>query len=154
MNTKYYVYQGATCPIVSCSELKGSITIPDKQKYSGKRAKIEAIFRFSNVRLSSDSTTKEINDYIDKNLFGTGNWAAYHRIFTEVIRETVSVTHAYKFLGYINCEISDWVRVGAERIAVNPEDERVCHFLAYEYMGKHLKTYKGMKNPILKFEKI
>lgn len=68
--------------------LKGKELI-QVRRWVGKKAKIEAIRRYSGVELSKELTTPEIDVYIDKNLFGTSKWIPYHDIFREVISEKI-----------------------------------------------------------------
>lgn len=63
----------------------------EKNKYVGKKAKIEAIKRFSGVELSPTSTTNEVNEYIAQNLFNTPKWKAYHTVFQSVCDEKVNI---------------------------------------------------------------
>ena len=63
----------------------------EKNKFVGKKAKIEAIKRFSGVELSPTSTTNEVNEYIAKNLFNTPKWKAYHTVFQSVCDEKVNI---------------------------------------------------------------
>lgn len=62
-----------------------------RNKYVGKRAKIEAIRRFCGVELPQTSLTNEVEEYIAKNLYNTTRWKAYLDIFYEVRNEKMDV---------------------------------------------------------------
>ncbi len=64
----------------------------EKNKYVGKKAKIEAIKRFSGVELSPTLTTNDVNEYIAQNLFNTSDWKAYHKVFQSVCDEKVNIS--------------------------------------------------------------
>lgn len=76
--------------IVINEEIKLVKDINMKPKYTGKKAKIEAIKRYANVSIPKEWTTKEINHYIGENFFGKPEWNQYHKIFKEVCEERVS----------------------------------------------------------------
>lgn len=63
-----------------------------KNKFVGKKAKIEAIKRFSGVELSPTSTTNDVNEYIAQNLYNTSEWKAYHKVFQSVCDEKVNIS--------------------------------------------------------------
>lgn len=78
-----------------------------KPKYTGKKAKIEAIRRYANINISPEWSTKQINQFIGDNFFGKPAWSEYHKVFKEVCDERIARENK-----------SDYV-------VVNVEDERM-----------------------------
>ena len=79
MIKNYLVYsrQNDMTPVVSIEKLPSS-QLKSKHRWVGKKAKIEAVFRHSKMRLLSTLTTQQVNDYIAANLYNTPKWNDYH----------------------------------------------------------------------------
>ena len=146
MNIEYFVYfrQEDPTPILSIDELP-PFQLRVKQKYVGKKAKIEAIFRLSNTALGLMSTTKQVNDYIAKNIFNTPLWSKYHEIFQVVSNEKEVVSDKY--------EMKYTLIVEVETPITNIRDERLIHLLTCELLGQPLDEFKGLKNQIISLKK-
>lgn len=80
-----------------------------KRKYTGKKAKIEAIKRLSKgmVRLDPTMSTEEINQYIDKNFFGTEKWNKYHRMFSNVAAEASETKESVSYMATVEITMQD-----------------------------------------------
>ena len=82
MEVKYGVYK----VVGSKSELviaygEPHVPMRTRRKYAGKKAKIKAIEQLTGNVLDAHLSTSEINAYIGQYIFGTSQWAEYHRLF-------------------------------------------------------------------------
>ena len=140
-------------PVISMSELP-KIQMKGKKKYTGKKAKIEAIFRLTGEELPDTWTTKQVNDFVGVNLFGTAQWNEYHSKLNEVLDEREAVPEIYKFQYSLEVTFSDKMVVGKRSVETIPTDERVIYLVTRELMGEPLEMYKSVKNPIKAIRKI
>lgn len=107
MNQLYKVYkrQNDVLPFISIGE--PTVNLRSKRIYTGKKAKIEAIFRLSGEMLPSTLTTSQVNDYIAKNIFKTPLWDKYHKIFQSVANEVKIIEENYQYQYDIIVDIAD-----------------------------------------------
>ena len=82
MEVKYGVYK----VVGSKSELviaygEPHVPMRTRRKYAGKKAKIKAIEQLTGNVMDTHLSTSEINAYIGQYIFGTSQWAEYHRLF-------------------------------------------------------------------------
>lgn len=144
---KYKVYKkdGDNNPILSLIDIP-EFQIRGKKKYTGKKAKLQAIYRVFNKVLPNTYTTAQVNDFIDANIFGTSNWAQYHKIYKQVRNEIEVVSSKVNFQYTLLVEL--------KKNTKSPiEDDVLMHFVFCELMGTPIEMYKGIKNPILKLKK-
>lgn len=66
-----------------------------RNKYRGKKAKIEAINRYAGISIPVDWTSKQVNDFIEKRYFGKKEWAAYLKVFESVASEKEEIKSEY-----------------------------------------------------------
>lgn len=146
MKINYFVYSrsGESFPILSTIKLPPSLT-RGKQKYIGKKAKIETILRLSNVSLLSTLTTQQVNDYIAENYFNKPLWKDYYKIFQIVANEFEIVSEKYMMKYVLVVELEDSIE--------DPNDERLIHMLTCELLGQKLTQYNGLNNPVVSFIK-
>jgi len=111
-----------------------------RRKFTGKKAKIEAIYRFSGIKLDQSLSSSEVDQYINNHLFGTSKWKAYHEIFQIVANETELIENEYEFLYQLEVTLEG---------SAEPEDHRLLYLISSELKGLHLEEYKGLTNPIL-----
>ena len=116
-----------------------------KQKYNGKKAKIEAILRLSKVHLLSTLTTQQVNDYIADNFFNKPIWKDYYKIFKDVSNEFEIVSEKY----VLECTLSVELYMG-----IDSNDERLIYLLTCELLGQKLTQYNGLINPIVSLTKL
>jgi len=149
MIKNYYVYsrQNDITPIVSLNKLP-AFQMKSKLKWVGKKAKMEAIFRHSNVRLSSTLSTQQVNDYITENLFKTPLWHSYHQIFQVVANETEVISEKYVLLYTIIVDFDDTLN------ECQLEDERLIQLLTCELLGQSQEECDGLVNPIKSIKRI
>lgn len=139
-------------PVISLSELP-MIQMKGKKKYTGKRAKIEAIFRLSNELLPEDWTTKQVNNYIGVNLFGTSRWAEYHTTLHQVLDERMTISERYDFQYRLVVAFRSEMIVGKQSIKTDPMDERIIYLVTKQLMGEPLEMYQSVISPILSLRK-
>lgn len=154
MITTYNVYRrnNDEIPVISLSELP-KIQMKGKKKYTGKKAKIEAILRLSNETLPEDWTTKQVNDYIGVNLFGTSKWNEYHALLNQVLDERIAIPERYDLQYKLVVTFRDKMTVGKRSVPTNPMDERVIYLITKELMGESLEMYKSVVNPVVSLQK-
>lgn len=154
MIATYNVYRRNTdeIPVISLSVLP-KIQMKGKKKYTGKKAKIEAIFRLLNEALPEDWTTKQVNDYIGVNLFGTSRWNEYHSLLNKVLDERIAISERYDFQYKLEVTFRDKTTVGKRSMETNPMDERVIYLITKELMGESIEMYKSVVNPIVSLQK-
>jgi len=147
MKKLFFVYSrnGDTFPILS------SIKLPDflmykKQKYVGKKAKIEAVLRLSNIRLLSTLTSQQINEYIAENIFNTSLWVDYYEIYKEISSEFDVLSEKYELNYTVSVEFNDLI--------VDIADQRFLYLLTQELLGFKFKEYNGLENPIISFNRL
>jgi hypothetical protein len=139
-------------PVISLSKLP-EIQMKGKKKYTGKKAKIEAVFRLSNELLPNDWSTKQVNDYIGVNLFGTSKWNEYHNLLNQVLDERIAIPERYDFQYKLIVTFHKEMTVGKKSVSTNPMDERVIYLVTKELMGESLEMYKSVVNPIISLQK-
>jgi myosin-crossreactive antigen len=146
MKINYFVYSrsGESFPILSTIKLPPSLT-RGKQKYIGKKAKIETVLRLSNVSLLSALTTQQVNDYIAENYFNKPLWKDYYKIFQIVANEFEIVSEKYMMKYVLVVELENSIE--------DPNDERLIHMLTCELLGQKLTQYNGLNNPVVSFIK-
>lgn len=142
----YYVYLRGNDNefVVSYSQIP-SLQMKWKRKYTGKKAKMEAVYRLTGYRIPDYYTTAQINDYLSANLFDTSRWYSYRMLLNEVQSEKTAVAENY-LLQYC-------LEVGF-RMQVDPKDERIVHMVTCELLGNPIEMYEGLKNPIVSLKKI
>lgn len=125
-------------PIVSYGGMPA--TSRQRRKFTGKKAKIEAIYRFSGVKLEQGLSSSEVDKYIKNHLFGTSKWKAYHDVFQIVANETELIEDEYEFLYQLEVNLEG---------SVDPADHRLLYLISSELKGIHLEEYEGLTNSIL-----
>ena len=155
MIATYYVYRRKNddIPVVSQIELP-EIQMRGKKKYSGKKAKIEAIFRLLGEVLPEEWTTKQVNDYIGVNLFNTSKWKNYHSILNKVLDERVAIAERFEFQYKLLVSFRDKMKVGEQWCNTDPADDRIIYFVTKELMGEPVEMDKGLVNPIVSLKKV
>lgn len=142
---KVYRKAGDKIPVISLSELP-NYQFMGKPKFTGKKAKIEAIFRLTGERLPSDWTRQDVEDYIANNILKTPKWGAYYKLFKETANEREAVVNKLEFQYILRVELEDSINLPLE-------EEKLVYLLIQELIGKPQKEYKGLINPILKLSK-
>lgn len=139
MEVKYKIYERVEDESlhISTGELPTVIS-RQKQKYLGKRARIEAIRRFTGEELPDHLSAKEVKEHVSAIFFGT----SYHSIYKEVCAEMVNITEHYRLIQEVNVVLKD-------DMCIEPDDHRLLYMLSYELSGEHLYSHKGLKNPII-----
>lgn len=154
MIATYNVYRRNTdeIPVISLSELS-KIQMKGKKKYTGKKAKIEAIYRLSKETLPEEWTTQQVNDWIGVNLFGTSKWNEYHTMLNQVLDERIAIPERYDFQYKLVVTFRKEMTIGKRSVETNPMDERVIYLVTKQLMGEPLEMYKSVINPILSLQK-
>lgn len=142
---KVYRKVGDKIPVISLSELP-DYQFRGKPKFTGKKAKIEAIFRLTGERLPSDWKRQDVEDYIAKNILKTPKWGAYCKLFKEAADERETIVTQLEFQYVLRVELKDSVNLPSE-------EEKLVYLLIQELIGEPKKEYKGLINPILKLSK-
>ena len=126
-----------------------------KQKFAGKRLKIEVIRRLSGVEMEQTATTPQINAYIEANIYGTDRWPEYRKLYRQVAAEVETVADIFTLQYILVAELEDQIRTGkdSQPQPTDPKDERLIHLIRCELMGEPMKTYKTMINPIIALKK-
>lgn len=127
-------------PIISPYALPEYVTRQVK-KYTGKKAKIEAISRFERINLPLDMPLKQVNEYININYFGKPAWHKYHDIFKEVAGELD--------VKAIKCTFQYDLQVLLED-GSNPEDIAVIKILIDKITNYKAKVY----SPVLSVKRL
>ena len=72
MIAEYFIYRrkGDKEPFISLGEMP-QYGLRPKQKFTGKKLKIEVIRRLSGVEIEQTATTPQINAYIEANIYDT-----------------------------------------------------------------------------------
>lgn len=147
MIVEYKVYRkkGDTFPMVSYNELP-AYAVRGRQKYVGKKAKIETIFRLTNKLLPMEWKTKQVDDYVAENFYKKPIWRDYCKTFREVSieREVVSDSLTFQYSLIVTFQ---------NQLEVSVDDERVIHLIICELMGTPLSEYEGLSNTIVSLEK-
>lgn len=143
MEVEYKIYQREqdNKVIVSLVELP-SLQIRTKKKYTGRKAKIETIYRLTGKKLSAEWTTIQLNEYIAQNLYKSQQWEEYKKIFHEVSEEQEIATDKFEFQGTLIIDLPDGSLAN---------EERIIHLLTCRLAGRSLDEYKGLKNTIISF---
>ena len=78
MIAEYFIYRrkGDKEPFISLGEMP-QYGLRPKQKFTGKKLKIEVIRRLSGVEIEQTATTPQINAYIEANIYDTERWPEY-----------------------------------------------------------------------------
>jgi hypothetical protein len=129
------------------------IQMKGKKKYTGKKAKIEAILRLTGEVLPDTWTTKQVNDFVGVNVFNTSQWNNYHTLLNDVLDERVAVPERYDFQYSLIVTFSDEMVVGKRSVKTDPTDERVIYLVTRELMGEPFEMYKSVLNPIKSLKK-
>lgn len=144
MEVKYGVYKVAG----SKSELiiaygEPHVPMRTRRKYAGKKAKIKAIEQLTGNVLDAHLSTSEINAYIGQYIFGTSQWAEYHRLFECFASELEQVPKPI--------ELKFHVIVEFDEAMCRPDDERLIYMVKQALENNSIDTYRGLQNPIISF---
>ena len=144
MEVKYGVYKVAG----SKSELiivygEPHVPMRTRRKYAGKKAKIKAIEQLTGNVLAAHLSTSEINAYIGQYIFGTSQWAEYHRLFECFASELEQVPEPI--------ELKFHVIVEFDEAMCRPDDERLIYMVKQALENNSIDTYRGLQNPIISF---
>lgn len=142
---KVYKKKGDSLPVVSYNELP-AYAIRGRQKYVGKKAKIETIFRLTNEILPSSWRTKQVDDYVSENFYKKPIWRDYCKTFKEVSKEKVVVSDSLTFQYSLIVTFQN-------QLEVSVDDSRMIHLIVCELMGTPLSEYEGLTNTIVSLEK-
>ena len=137
MIAEYFIYRrkGDKEPFISLGEMP-QYGLRPKQKFTGKKLKIEVIRRLSGVEIEQTATTPQINAYI-------------------VAGEVETVADIFTLQYILVAELEDQTRTGkdCQPQPTDPKDERLIHLIRCELMGEPLEMYKTMINPIIALKK-
>lgn len=144
MEVKYGVYK----VVGSKSELviaygEPHVPMRTRRKYAGKKAKIKAIEQLTGNVLDAHLSTSEINAYIGQYIFGTSQWAEYHRLFELFANEVEQVPEQVELKFYVIIEF--------DASMCNPDDERLVYMITRLLVNDPIDEYKGLQNPIISF---
>ena len=156
MIAEYFIYRrkGDKETFISLEEMP-QYRLRPKQKFAGKRLKIEVIRRLSGVEMEQTATTPQINAYIEANIYGTDRWPEYRKLYRQVAAEVETVADIFTLQYILVAELEDQIRTGkdSQPQPTDPKDERLIHLIRCELMGEPMKTYKTMINPIIALKK-
>lgn len=108
---------------------------------------MEAVYRLTGKRLPEDYTTEQVNNFLTVELFNTSLWHKYRKIYNEVSNEKEIVVENYSYQYTLVVEL-------ANKSNLSLDEGKIVHFVMCELLGNPCETYKGMKNPIILYEKI
>lgn len=147
MRTEYNVYRSAknNRMILSVGELK-EVRVFAKNKYVGKKAKIEAIKRMSGKILPESMKTKEVGDYLRENMFYTTEWEAYRKVLQEVANEKITITEDFVFLYAVEVEFKDNMNLRAD-------DKKVMGMIADIIVEGDKEEYQEMKKEVVSIQR-
>ena len=96
MIAEYFIYRrkGDKEPFISLGEMP-QYGLRPKQKFTGKKLKIEVIRRLSGVEIEQTATTPQINAYIEANIYDTERWPEYRKLYRQVAGEVETVADIY-----------------------------------------------------------
>lgn len=156
MIAEYFIYRrkGDKEPFISLEEMPGYRLRP-KQKFVGKRLKIEVIRRLLGVEMEQTATTPQINAYIEANIYNTDYWPKYRQLHSQVAGEVETVADIFTLQYILVAELEEQTRTGKEGQPqpTDPKDERLIHLIRCELMGEPLEMYRTMINPIIALKK-
>ena len=144
MEVKYGVYK----VVGSKSELviaygEPHVPMRTRRKYAGKKAKIKAIEQLTGNVLDAHLSTSEINAYIGQYIFGTSQWAEYHRLFEYFASELEQVPEPV--------ELKFHVIVEFDEAMCRPDDDRLIYMVKQSFENNSIDIYRGLQNPIITF---
>lgn len=156
MIAEYFIYRrkGDKEPFISLGEMP-QYRLRPKQKFTGKKLKIEVIRRLSGVEIEQKATTPQINAYIEANIYDTDRWSEYRKLYRQVAGEVETVADIFTLQYILVAELEDQTRTGkdCQPQPTDPKDERLIHLIRCELMGEPLEMYKTMINPIIALKK-
>lgn len=156
MIAEYFIYRrkGDKEPFISLGEMP-QYGLRPKQKFTGKKLKIEVIRRLSGVEIEQTATTPQINAYIEANIYDTERWPEYRKLYRQVAGEVETVAAIFTLQYILVAELEDQTRTGkdCQPQPTDPKDERLIHLIRCELMGEPLEMYKTMINPIIALKK-
>ena len=96
MIAEYFIYRrkGDKEPFISLGEMP-QYGLRPKQKFTGKKLKIEVIRRLSGVEIEQTATTPQINAYIEANIYDTERWPEYRKLYRQVAGEVETVADIF-----------------------------------------------------------
>ena len=95
-----------------------------KQKFTGKKLKIEVIRRLSGVEIEQTATTPQINAYIEANIYDTERWPEYRKLYRQVAGEVETVADIFTLQYILVAELEDQTRTGKGLPAAADRSER------------------------------
>ena len=142
MEVKYGVYK----VVGSKSELviaygEPHVPMRTRRKYAGKKAKIKAIEQLTGNVMDTHLSTSEINAYIGQYIFGTSQWAEYHRLFEYFASELEQVPEPV--------ELKFLVIVEFDEAMCRPDDDRLIYMVKQALENNSIDIYRGLQNPII-----
>lgn len=156
MIAEYFICRrkGDKEPFISLGEMP-QYRLRPKQKFTGKKLKIEVIRRLSGVEIEQTATTPQINAYIEANIYDTDRWSEYRKLYRQVAGEVETVADIFTLQYILVAELEDQTRTGkdCQPQPTDPKDERLIHLIRCELMGESLEMYKTMINPIIALKK-
>lgn len=114
-----------------------------RRKYAGKKAKIKAIEQLTGNVMDTHLSTSEINAYIGQYIFGTSQWAEYHRLFEYFASELEQVPEPV--------ELKFLVIVEFDEAMCRPDDDRLIYMVKQALENNSIDIYRGLQNPIITF---
>ena len=145
MKVKYGVYckAGNSDPKLIVSYGEQHIPVRTRRKYAGRKAKIKAIEQLTGNVLDAHLSTSEINAYIGQYIFGTSQWAEYHRLFEYFASELEQVPEPV--------ELKFHVIVEFDEAMCRPDDDRLIYMVKQALENNSIDIYRGLQNPIITF---
>ena len=84
-----------------------------------------------------------INAYIGQYIFGTSQWAEYHRLFEYFASELEQVPEPV--------ELKFLVIVEFDEAMCRPDDDRLIYMVKQALENNSIDIYRGLQNPIITF---
>ena len=108
MIAEYFIYRrkGDKEPFISLGEMP-QYGLRPKQKFTGKKLKIEVIRRLSGVEIEQTATTPQINAYIEANIYDTERWPEYRKLYRQVAGEVETVADIFTLQYILVAELED-----------------------------------------------
>ena len=99
MIAEYFIYRrkGDKEPFISLGEMP-QYGLRPRQRFTGKKLKIEVIRRLSGVEIEQTATTPQINAYIKANIYDTDRWPEYRKLYRQVAGEVETVADIFTLL--------------------------------------------------------
>ena len=85
----------------------------------------------------------QINAYIGQYIFGTSQWAEYHRLFEYFASELEQVPEPV--------ELKFLVIVEFDEAMCRPDDDRLIYMVKQALENNSIDIYRGLQNPIITF---